>query len=533
MHDDTQVSRIYVMAKALHDGLFPVRFVSDLGYGYGYAIFNFYAPLPYYIGGFLTLITGNALLATKAFFLLILIGSGISMFYALRQFFTTFPSLAAAIFYVYFPYHAVNTYVRGNLSELSAYVLLPLVFAALFRLYYASERSIQSRFKDIVVFILSFSGIVLSHNLSAYMTGLFMALFVSVSLFTVKMKKSFVYSILLGTLLTCLLTAFYWIPVVFESQFTDVASQIGGGSDFRDHFVCLEQFWVTNWGYTGSLPGCSDGMSFTLGKLTILLLPLLLIALLYAYHKKMLPNIYLTVVSLIGLCIAFFFMILISEPFWKIVPGMSYLQFPWRFMNYVAVFYAFVVASVLYAYQQKMPRAVLIGTMIFIGVTVLYNSRLFVPQQMFERDVQFYTNRDYIGYEVSKKSDEYLPSNFRIITSASDIPSETITGENIVIREVSNKTGRYEGYVSASSSGTLHANIAYFPAWKAYINGKETTITPTRDGFTVVYPKGESHLLIIFKQTGVEMIGNIFSLLGLIIIIGIIAKGIYGKGKTS
>ncbi|HSA83405.1 MAG TPA: hypothetical protein VLF20_00780, partial [Patescibacteria group bacterium] len=52
MHDDTQVARVFEMHKALIDGQFPVRWVADLGYHYGYPIFNFYAPLAYYIGAF-------------------------------------------------------------------------------------------------------------------------------------------------------------------------------------------------------------------------------------------------------------------------------------------------------------------------------------------------------------------------------------------------------------------------------------------------------------------------------------------------
>src|SRR5258706_6997293 len=65
MHDDTQVARVFEMKKSLNDGMFPVRWVADLGYGYGYPIFNFYAPFAYYLGGFLNLVGLNALAATK------------------------------------------------------------------------------------------------------------------------------------------------------------------------------------------------------------------------------------------------------------------------------------------------------------------------------------------------------------------------------------------------------------------------------------------------------------------------------------
>ncbi len=65
MHDDTQVARVYEMKKALADGVFPVRWSQDLGYGYGYPIFNFYAPLAYYVGGYINLLGFNSLNATS------------------------------------------------------------------------------------------------------------------------------------------------------------------------------------------------------------------------------------------------------------------------------------------------------------------------------------------------------------------------------------------------------------------------------------------------------------------------------------
>ena len=80
MHDDTQVARVVTMGKALRSGQFPVRWVSDLGYGYGYPIFNFYGPLPYYVGGALYALGFSGLLATKIMMLLGMILAGITMF---------------------------------------------------------------------------------------------------------------------------------------------------------------------------------------------------------------------------------------------------------------------------------------------------------------------------------------------------------------------------------------------------------------------------------------------------------------------
>src|SRR3989338_9976126 len=50
MHDDLQPMMQLVMDKCFRDGQIPCRWSEDLGFGFGYPLFNFYPPLPYYIG---------------------------------------------------------------------------------------------------------------------------------------------------------------------------------------------------------------------------------------------------------------------------------------------------------------------------------------------------------------------------------------------------------------------------------------------------------------------------------------------------
>src|SRR6266700_6248970 len=86
IHDDTQVQRVFEMKKSLADGMFPVRWVADLGYGYGYPIFNFYAPFAYYVGGLINLVGFNALIATKIAMACAIVLAGISMYFFAREF---------------------------------------------------------------------------------------------------------------------------------------------------------------------------------------------------------------------------------------------------------------------------------------------------------------------------------------------------------------------------------------------------------------------------------------------------------------
>src|SRR3989344_980976 len=49
IHDNQQIARLFELNKALLAGQFPVRWVPDLGFSFGYPLFNFYPPLIYYL----------------------------------------------------------------------------------------------------------------------------------------------------------------------------------------------------------------------------------------------------------------------------------------------------------------------------------------------------------------------------------------------------------------------------------------------------------------------------------------------------
>jgi uncharacterized membrane protein len=131
IHDNTQVARVFEMKEALKSFQFPVRWVSDLGYGYGYPIFNFYNPLPYYFGGLINLLGLSTLTATKIMFIFAILLSALSMYFLTKEFFGNLGGITSALFYLYAPYHAVQIYVRGAVAELWAYAFLPLIFLPL------------------------------------------------------------------------------------------------------------------------------------------------------------------------------------------------------------------------------------------------------------------------------------------------------------------------------------------------------------------------------------------------------------------
>ena len=406
-HDNTQIARVYEMANSLNDGMFPVRWVENLGYGYGYPIFNFYSPLAYYIGGIFSLIGFNLLISTKLMFAFGILLSGISMFLFSKKFFGNIAGIASATVYMYFPYHAVNIYVRGAVAEFFAYAFLPLFFLGIFSILDIKKRK-EFIFSNIgLILLIAFSVflITISHNLSIFMTFLVFVPAQILLLILSKNKGQILIVSLIAISVGFCLSAFYILPAFLEMNYTNVASVVGGGSDFKDHFICIGQYWNSIWGYAGSAPGCLDGVSFKLGKTNIIFVFISTLLLSYALYKKRYGfEEKVTIVSILILLFSFFLTISQSEFIWKSVPFMPYLQFPWRFINFIALFSAFIIGyGVFFAKEKKRLYGIVVSTIIIL-VTLFVSLKLFVPQFRIYFVGDNFISQQHIKFNISKIS---------------------------------------------------------------------------------------------------------------------------------
>lgn len=514
IHDDTQVSRIYEMGKSLSDGMFPVRWVPDLGYGYGYPIFNFYAPLPYYAGGLITLTGVDPLFSTKTVFAFGFLMSGVFMYLLGRSFWGNLGGIISAILYMYAPYNALNIYVRGDLAEVWGYAFVPLFFYGLINIY----KTLQPKY--VLIGSVGISGIILSHNLTAYMTSvIFVPIVILLSLISKDKLKFFVYSF--GSfVLGSFLASFYFIPALLEMQYTNVLSQIGGGANFRDHFVCLSQFWESNWGYGGSAAGCLDGMSFRIGKLHLLATFISLFVLFLKNEKASKKFI-----AFLGLSffLSLFLMLPVSRFVWETVPLMEFLQYPWRFLIFSSLF-ASLLGGGSIMLVKLLPKNVFRHgafeyTVVITLLAIFINSKLFIPQTILPKTSTNYTEASVLNYKISKISDEYLPKNFAKPENPQQVPDKVFTvlgkGE---IKLVDKKTQNIKALANVSPDSIIHANVAYFPAWKVLINGKETNINVKNNGFEFKTGKGESEIELVFSQTPVEKTANALSVIAAILL---------------
>lgn len=501
MHDDTQVVRVQQMAQALADGHFPVRWVKDLGYGYGYPLFNFYAPLPYYFGGILGMLGFGALTATKIMMVVGILLSGLFMYLLARQFWGEIGGTVSALFYMYAPYHAVDIYVRGAVGEFWAYGFLPLMALGLYRRW-------------VIVGGIGFAGVILSHNLTAMMLTPFLVIATLLNCYiTYKKRKLYpihytLYPILLGLGLS----AFYWLPALLELGFTNVQSQIGGGADFRDHFVCWQQLWQSEWGFGGSAPGCVDGLSLKIGKLHIIASFIVLIGSIFFWKKDRLQS---AVVPLAFgfLLLAIFLMLEISKPLWESIAPMGFLQYPWRFLLLASFFSSFLAGGIVLWRLRRFES-------ILLFLLLIFNIKLFEPQTILPQTVDDYINGNNIKWVTSKLSDEYMPRDFAKPMFTNDTVKRRISIEKIKV----DKTQELVFETNENEIKTVLVLVAPFPAWQVFIDGTSTSYVSRNNGIEVTIPQGTHTIKLLFVQTAVEKIGNSISFVSTILLLSGILK---------
>ncbi|MBI3984707.1 MAG: glycosyltransferase family 39 protein [Candidatus Levybacteria bacterium] len=530
IHDDTQVARVFEMTKALTDGMFPVRWSSDLGFGFGYPIFNFYAPFAYYVGGFINLFIQDALVSTKLMMILAISLSGVSMFIFARQFFGKIGGLVSCLLYLFAPYNALNIYVRGDVAEFYAYAIAPLVFWGLYKV------SKEKDFKYIFVTSISFALVIISHNLTAFMLTPFLIMF---ALFTVFRERESIKRILVSFVLGLLLSSFYFIPALLEMNYTNVISQVGGGADFRDHFVCFSQLWSSLWGYGGSAKGCVDGLSFMVGKthIVLFLISLIAVAVLFFIKKtifeKDMENIFYILVFFLFSAFSIFLMLDLSKFIWELLKPMAFFQYPWRFLIITTFSLSFISGSFIWLLNKFIKGSYLITVGLVLLVIILFlNLKFFTPQYINTKTAKDYTNTETIKWNISNITSEYMPKGFSKPKQFSEIANiDSIKNEDLEVISQEQKTQLIKLNVNSKRQQSIIYPLAYFPAWKGYVNQESVNVIENKKGIEIRVPKGESQILLKYESTTVENLANLLSLAGIITLIaGIIySRKAYGK----
>lgn len=162
------IYRIGAMAEELKRTGFamPIRILSASYNEYGYGVPLFYGDVLLYIPALLVTLGMDAVTAYRllvvALFLFVFIAMYWQMYRVSRQ--KDF-SFICAVFYAFSSYVLTDLCIRSAVGETSTFIFLPFVFGAFYNMVY------QPRKYDWLYLAFGMSGLILSHNLTAFFTA--------------------------------------------------------------------------------------------------------------------------------------------------------------------------------------------------------------------------------------------------------------------------------------------------------------------------------------------------------------------------
>lgn len=520
MHDDMQLIRQLEMEKCLKDGQIPCRWTPDLGYGYGYPLFNFYPPLPYVIGLPLRALHFSFTTTVKLTAALQFISAAVAMYLLATSLFGPLGGILSSLFYTYAPYHAVNIYVRGAMNEAWASVFFPLIL-------YFSKKYIDDRQRSSLIFLaLSFSLLMLSHN---PMVLIFSPIVLVWSLFWIyyqksKAKVTTIVKLGLSTILAFCLSAFFTLPVIFETKLVQVESMFANYYHYSVHFVSLRQSFVSSfWGDGPSLWGPNDGLSFAVGYLHWIV-PFLIIIYLFVkfIRRQKITTIDLVTIIIVSMGLFATFMTHERSTFiWQIITPIQKIQFPWRFLNLVAFLFSLSVGYLSLILVNLKPKFKLFVVLTTITGLLLINLPHYTPITSGPiTDAQKFSGLAWTN-QVTGGIYDYLP---KTASTAPKSPAKDYIDTIIPATTKFSLSGQKKGTdwqffnINLDTPATVYLPILAFPGFKINIDGKTVPyqIEPELGRISLSLSKGTHQIYIKLFNTPIRTLGNCLSLFALV-----------------
>lgn len=525
VHDDQQIARLYLFDKALFAGQFPVRWVDELGFGFGYPLFVFYPPFVYMLAESFKLLGFGYVGAIKMVFALSIFISGISMYILAKQFSGKLGGLTSSLFYILAPYRAIDIYIRGALSESFSFVWLPIILLALYK--------IQTNKNYMYLAALSLAFLMITHNLVFLPFSFILFIYIFLIFYITKNKKRYLFLVFISALLSAALSAFFWLPALTEKHFT-IVDQIllADLANYKIHFVNPIQLWDSPWGYAGSAEGLADGISFKIGKLHILIsIAALSFSILLLIKNRVNKKIYLSVLFFGLFLFSSFMTTQYSYFIWQNIGILAYLQFPWRFLIFTSLFSSILAG--IFIYNLKIPIIKLAMFIILVLLLLTTNVKLFKPQT-YRKDLtdEKATQGNLIKWNVSKTSFEYVPKGVQLYRGElgtnqidikkSELPNnkvEVLSGK-VNINNLTIKPHLITFNTQSSEMSKIQINAYNFPGWKAIIDNNQAVIYDDNKLklINLFIPAGIHSIEIKFTNTPLRTLANLITLSAIMLI---------------
>lgn len=523
------IFRLMQLDRAIRDGAFYPRWAPDFFFGYGFPIFNYYAPLTYYAGEVFHLLGLGYIDSIKALIVASMALSGMAAYLYAADFLSPKAALLVGLLYLYAPYHLVDLYVRGDIAQLMAYLWFPLI------LFCFSRLLSRPSWAYLTPAALAYAGLILTHNVLALLFSPFLLAYCLLfSLASPLRQQQGIHTPLMkatsALLLAYGLSAFYWLPALAEQGFVHVERL--RYYDFHEEFLGLGKLLSLEpiQRYASGLLG-AEVPRYQLGLIQTILAGLGSVMLLWRWKSLRARARAEGLFALLSFLFALFLTLPFSSWFWESLPLIALIQFPWRFLALMVLPSALLgglLLEMLGSRWRGIAFAALVPLILISSLWGLHPSQTNLSEaqvtpggsialELAYNVLGTTSTHEYVPIWV-KEEPVISPLAVAALRDVSPPPLHPTTQPPSTQADFLERKATSAAYrLRALEPTKVVFNTLYFPGWRARVDGKEAEVAASEpEGLiSLSLPAGEHRVELRFGETPLRLAADLLSFISL------------------
>lgn len=383
--------RICELAQEFEQGglsAIPVRVTDNTLGGYGYGCSLFYGDYFLYLPAFAVAFLGwEALRSLQVFFAFIIIGSGISMFWALQKIgVSRFTAAIMGVLYAFSPYMLTNYVVRSALGEAMAGMFMPAAASVFYDIVHTSEK-LQK--KSIIQLACLMAAMLVSHLIyTAILCAIFMvwlAACLAVRLWHRQTVCWAIKNLFLAAALCIGISSVFLFPMLEQIfRLPDINAFSGSGLDPRRETMSIASLFLGSYGNNALIPwvnsikaGLLEFSNMRPGAVIYPLIGTILCLPLCAKHRNKIQS---RVLYIFVAAAGFILYIVVKPEIWNFT-FLRVIQFPWRLLLIFSIVICTAGAIILDLNIRFWIKLILCGSFAAASLIYAYPMAICFPGQ--------------------------------------------------------------------------------------------------------------------------------------------------------
>lgn len=483
----------------LRDGIFFPIWNQYVISGYGYPLYIFLYPLPYYFSSLIHLVGLSFIDSFKIILAFSFILSGQGMYLLVKDITGSKKAgFISSLFYLFAPYHLIDMHFRVAIGEVMSFAFLPFCFLYLRKIAISFSR------QNFILLTSFLSLLIVSHQAISLASFPFLLIF---SLLLIKTKKNLL-KIIFTFFLSSGITAFYWIPLFYGSKFTYLFSG-------KIEFSSLTSLFYSPYLYGFLFQGHRGELALIVGYFHLLVL-LVFIALLV--KNKINPASKKFGIFLLFSTIFLIFMITsASESVWKNIFLLQGFQFSYRLLVLVNLFTSALAGLILFNIKRENFVKIILLIVVFSSILNWGNRKALssINDETIEKSL--YSSLDSVGQGKTVWNSTTLKKRTENI--------DTVKGDAIIKETLRKQTIHSYSINVNSKEAQFLDNTTYFPGWNIRAGNVTIPINNKNGLINFKLNKGKHYVTVYYKEIAVNRIARLLSAMVIILTFLIVLSG--------